>query len=128
MENIKGILSILLTTFTYLLGGIDLALKSLLIVIVIDYITGILSAIYENKLNSAIGLKGLLKKVGYLCVVALSVIIDNLTGQDGIIRNLVIYYFVANEGISILENLGKLNVKLPKKLVESLEQLKSEGE
>ena len=125
---INDIASVILTTFVYLLGGFDIALQSLLIVMVIDYLTGIASAIYNKNLSSKIGLKGILKKFSYLCVVALSVVIDNLTGQSGLIRTLVIYFFVANDGLSIIENMAEMNVKLPEKLIDSLEQIKKKGE
>ena len=125
---INDIASVILTTFVYLLGGFDIALQSLLIVMVVDYLTGIASAIYNKNLSSKIGLKGILKKFSYLCVVALSVVIDNLTGQNGLIRTLVIYFFVANDGLSIIENMAEMNVKLPQKLIDALEQIKKKGE
>lgn len=129
MKNVlSNVLSVLLTTFVYLLGGFDVALQSLLIVIVIDYISGVSSAVYNKKLSSKIGLKGIIKKFCYLCIVALSVVIDNLLGQSGMIRSLVIYFFVANDGLSIIENMAEMNIKLPKKLIESLEQIKNKGE
>lgn len=125
---INNITSVILTTFIYLLGGMDIALKSLIIIMMIDYITGIASAIYNKKLSSKIGFKGIIKKFSYLCVVALSVVIDNLISQDGVIRTLVIYFFVANDGLSIIENMAEMDIKLPKKLVDSLEQIKGKGE
>lgn len=125
---INNAISVVLTTFVYLVGGIDIAMKSLLIVIVIDYITGVLSAIYNKKLNSTIGLKGILKKFSYLIIVSLSVILDRIVGDTGAIRTLVIYFFVANDGISIVENIGKMGVPLPKKLTEVLEQLRNKGD
>lgn len=120
-EVVSGIL----TTVVFLLGGLDIALKSLLIVMLIDYLTGVASAIYNKKLNSNIGFKGIVKKFCYLLIVALAVVIDNLTGQYGIIRTLVIYFLVSNDGISILENMGELGIKLPSKLLDVLEQLKN---
>ena len=125
---INDIASMTLTTTVYLLGGFDIAIQSLLIVMVIDYLTGFASAIYNKKLSSKIGFKGILKKFSYLCVVALSVVIDNLTGQSGLIRTLVIYFFVANDGLSIIENMAEMNVKLPQKLIDALEQIKKKGE
>ena len=125
---INDIVSVILTTFVYLVGGFDIAIQSLLIVIVIDYLTGIASAIYNKKLSSRIGFKGIIKKFCYLLVVALSVIIDNLLGSSGLIRSLVIYFFVANDGISIIENMAKMNVKLPEKLIDALEQIRNKGE
>lgn len=125
---INDILSVILTTIIYLLGGFDIALQSLLIVMIVDYLTGIVSAIYNKELSSKIGFKGIIKKFSYLCVVALSVVIDNLTGQSGLIRTLVIYFFVANDGLSIIENMAEMGVKLPQKLIDSLEQIKKKGE
>jgi len=125
---INDIISAILTTSIYLLGGLDIALKSLLIVIVIDYLTGVASAIYNKKLSSKIGFKGIIKKFCYLLIVALSVVIDNLTGQSGVIRTLVIYFLVSNDGLSIIENMVELDIKLPDKLVDVLEQIKKKGE
>lgn len=125
---VNNAISVVFTTFVYLVGGIDVAMKSLLIVIVIDYITGVMSAIYNKKLNSTIGLKGILKKFSYLIIVSLSVILDRIVGDTGAIRTLVIYFFVANDGISIVENIGKMGVPLPKKLTEVLEQLRNKGD
>lgn len=129
MKNfINDIVSVIFTTFVYLIGGFDIAIQSLLIVMVVDYLTGIASAIYNKELSSKIGFKGILKKFSYLCVIALSVVIDNLTGQSGLIRTLVIYFFVANDGLSIIENMAEMNIKLPQKLIDALEQIKKKGE
>ena len=96
--------------------------------IIIDYLTGIASAIYNKELSSKIGFKGIIKKFSYLLVVALSVVIDKLLGQSGLIRSLVIYFFVANDGLSIIENMAEMNIKLPQKLIDALEQIKKKGE
>lgn len=118
----------LCTTFVFLLGGIDVALVSLIIVMILDYITGVLSAYYNKELSSKIGFKGVLKKIFYLIIIALSVRIDILMGESDLIRTFVIYYFVANDGLSILENAGELGIKLPKKLFDALAQLKEKGD
>lgn len=115
-----------LTTVVYLLGGLDIALKTLLIFIVLDYITGVCKAIQSKKLNSIIGAKGIVKKVGYLIIVAMSVLLDGVVGNTGTIRSIVIYFFVANEGISIMENWSAMGLPLPKKIYEVLEQIKAE--
>ena len=125
---ISNVSSVILTTFIYLVGGFDIALQSLLIVIAIDYLTGIASAIYNKELSSKVGFKGIIKKFSYLLVVTLSVVIDNLLGQSGLIRSLVIYFFVANDGLSIIENMAEMNIKLPQKLIDALEQIKKKGE
>lgn len=129
MKNIiSDVLSVLLTTIVYILGGFDVALKSLIIIVVIDYLTGVGSAYYNKKVSSKKGLKGIIKKFCYFLIVALAVVNDNLMGQSGVIRTLVIYFFVANDGISIIENMAEMDVKLPKKLIESLEDMKHKTE
>ena len=125
---LNDIISVILTTAVFLLGGVDVALKSLFVVMIIDYITGVASAIYNKQLSSKVGYKGIIKKFTYLCVVALAVVIDNLTGQSGLVRSLVIYFFVGNDGISIIENLAEMNIKLPQKLIDALQQIKEKGE
>lgn len=128
MKNlINFITSTLATTLVYFLGGWDIALQILVVVVVLDYITGVCKAIYNKKMNSTVGLKGIMKKVGYFIVVAVAVVLDRITGGTGAIRTLVIYFFVANEGISILENWGGMGLPLPQKLMDTLEQLKSEN-
>lgn len=128
MKNfISFITGTLATALVYFLGGWDIALQILLTVIVLDYITGVCKAIYNKKMNSKVGAKGIIKKLGYLIVVAVSVELDRITGNTGAIRTLVIYFFVANEGISILENWGGMDLPLPQKLTDTLEQLKNDN-
>ena len=115
------------TVFIYIFGGVDAALLCLIIAIIIDYISGIIKAYITKELSSTIGLKGILKKVGILCIVALSVLVDRITGETGAIRTLVIYYFVANEGLSILENLAAAGVPFPSSLKKSLKAIKKEN-
>lgn len=117
-----------LTGASYLLGGFDAALLTLAIVMALDYVTGVCKAIKQKKLNSKAGLLGILKKFGYLVIVALSVILDRMAGDTGAIRTMVIYFFVANDGLSILENWGAIGLPLPKKLFEVLEQLKTDND
>ena len=129
MKNLFNLITgTLLTTVVYFLGGWDVALKTLLTLMVLDYITGICKAITNKKLNSHIGAKGIIKKVGYLIAVTVSVLLDQVIGNTGTIRNLVIYFFVANEGISILENWGSMGLPLPQKIFDVLEQLKTEND
>jgi len=125
---LNNVFSFIVTGFVYVVGGIDISLKCLLIVMVIDYISGVASAIYNKKVNSKIGFKGILKKLVYILAIGLAVRVDTLTGNSGIIRSIVIYFFVANDGISIIENMGEMGIKLPKKLTDVLEQLKNKGD
>ena len=125
---INNLGSLFLTSTLYLLGGWDIALQSLIIIVIIDYLTGIASAIYNKELSSKTGFLGIIKKFSYFLIVALAVVIDNLTGETGVVRTLVIYFFVANDGISIIENMAEMNVKLPQGLIDVLEQLKNKGD
>lgn len=128
MKNIISFITgTLATTLVYFLGGWDIALQLLITVVVLDYITGVLKAIYNKKVNSTISFKGIVKKIGYFILVALAVLLDNITGGTGAIRTLVIYFFVANEGISIVENWGAMGLPLPQKVIDTLEQLKNDN-
>ncbi len=122
----NAIVSAIATTFIYLIGGFDVAISCLLIAIALDYISGLIKAYICKNLSSSIGFKGILKKIGVLILVMLSVLVDRVAGETGAIRTLVIYYFVANEGLSILENLGEAGLPIPKKLKEALKILKKE--
>lgn len=115
------------TVFIYLFGGIDVALQCLLIAIIIDYISGLIKAYVTKTLSSSIGFKGILKKVGVLLIVMLSVLVDRVTLNNGGVRSLVIYYFVANEGLSVLENLAVAGLPIPKKLKDALKVIKKEN-
>lgn len=126
-EFICGLISSLLTTFIYLVGGLDVAISCLLIAIVLDYISGIIKAYITKQLSSEIGLKGIIKKVAILLIVMLSVLIDRVTGESGAIRTLVIYYFVANEGLSIIENFAAAGVPIPAAIKNALKALKKES-
>lgn len=119
--------SIILSSFSSLLGGFDKPIIILLLIIFIDYLTGICKAIYNQKINSDISRQGLIKKVGYLLIVATSVLMDKIMGNQSLIRNFVIYFFIANEGLSIIENWGAMNLPLPSKLTKVFEKLKESG-
>lgn len=116
------------TWLVYLWGGFDVAMQCLLVAIFLDYISGIIKAFVRKELSSSIGFKGIVKKVGVLVIVALAVLIDRVTGESGAIRTLVIYYFVANEGLSIIENAGKAGLPIPHSIREALEALKKQGD
>lgn len=120
---ISGIIGGLGAGVNYLYGGLDVALKTLILFMVLDYITGIICAIKEKKLSSEIGFKGLLKKVTILIVVAVGVQADMLINSGGVIRSLIIFFYASMEGISILENAARMDVFVPEKLKEILLQL-----
>ena len=115
------------TVFIYLVGEIDVALICLIIAIVLDYISGIIKAFNTKQLSSKIGFKGILKKIGILVLVMLAVLVDRVSGNTGAIRTLVIYYFVANEGLSILENLGEAGIPIPNAIKKALKVLKDQS-
>ena len=120
----KIILECLSGITTYFLSDFDAILKTLLLFILIDYITGVLKAINKKKLSSKIGLKGIISKITILLVVALATSLDSVFNIEAI-RYLTIGFYVANEGISILENIGELGIPYPEKLKEVPKQLHS---
>lgn len=115
------------TTFVWLIGGVDVAFLCLIVAIALDYISGIIKAFNTKTLSSSIGFRGILKKIGVLVLVMLSVVVDRITVNNGAIRTLVVYYFVANEGLSVLENLAQAGIPVPKKLKEALKVIKKEN-
>lgn len=128
MESwISAIVSVIVTTFLWLIGGIDVAFLCLIVSIALDYVSGIIKAYCTKSLSSRIGFRGIVKKLAILILVMLSVIIDRITVNNGGIRTLVIYYFVANEGLSVLENLAQAGLPVPKKLKEALKVIKKEN-
>ena len=104
-----------------LIGGCDTLFKTFLIFIIIDYISGVLQAIYNKKLNSKIGAKGITKKIGYILIVILTSSIDTLYGNNMNIRNTIIYMFIANEGLSIIENLSQIGIVIPDILKDKID-------
>lgn len=114
---------------TYLFGGWSALLGVLVSFVIADYITGVLAAFSEKKLSSEIGAKGIAKKVFIFVFVALGNLADVAIGANGnIIRNAVIYFYLANELLSIIENAGRMGVPVPSVLKHAVEILNSKGE
>lgn len=131
MEKIfNSLVALIATFFTYLFGGWDLALKILITFMILDYITGVIYAYVIKTLNSEIGFKGLIKKCMILAVLVVGVALDRMLGNDGtwVFRTLVCYFYIANEGISLLENISNLGVPIPNKIKNALEQLNNDEE
>ena len=126
-EYLCAILATVGYLFIYLLGGWDIALQCLLSAIVFDYVSGMIKAFHSKTLSSKIGFQGILKKVGILLIVMLGVLVDRVTGNTGAVRTLVIYYFVANEGLSVIENLGQCGVPIPASIKKALKALNKES-
>lgn len=131
MERIfNSLVAVVATFFTYLFGGWDLALKILITFMILDYVTGVIYAYVIKMLNSEIGFKGLIKKCMILAVLIVGVALDRMLGNDGtwVFRTLVCYFYIANEGISLLENISNLGVPIPNKIKNALEQLNNDEE
>ncbi len=113
----------------FVFGGMDGMFFALLAVIIIDYITGCLVAVVQKKLSSEVGFKGISKKIIILALVGVAHILDSQVIRGGsALRTATIFFYITNEGISILENAGRLGLPLPRKLKAVLKQLNTEEE
>ncbi len=126
-ELIQTIIATLVFLSSYLLGEYDGFLYALLIFIAIDYTTGLMIAFNKKKLSSEIGFKGITKKCTMLLMVVVANIIDtNVLQESSVIRTAVIFFYLSNEGISLIENASALGVPIPKKLLKVFEQINDE--
>lgn len=108
----------------WFLGGLDGFLYALIIFAVVDYITGVMCAITDKRLSSKVGFKGIFRKVLIFALVGIGNILDvYVLGQPGVLRTAVIFFYLSNEGVSLLENTAHLGLPIPEKLKEVLEQL-----
>ena len=108
----------------YFLGGNDGLLYALLVFVVVDYITGVMCAIEDRKLSSAVGFRGLCRKVLTFLLVGIAQVLDvHVLSQPGGLRTAVIFWAIANNGLSILENAAHLGLPVPEQLKQVLEQL-----
>lgn len=113
----------------WFLGGSDGLIYALIAFVVIDYITGIMCAVADKKLSSAVGFKGICKKVLIFTLVGLGHILDTrVIGAGSVLRTAVIFFYLSNEGVSLIENAAHLGLPVPKKLKEVLEQLHERSE
>ncbi len=131
MEKVfNSTVAVVATFFTYLFGGWDAAIGILIVFMCLDYATGVIVAYQNNLLNSEVGFKGLVKKFMILVILIVAVMLDRLMNTGTwVFRTLVCYFYIANEGISLLENVSNLGVKIPDKLKDALVQLnKDESE
>ena len=120
---IKGAAGVTAGVVSAIFGPLNTLFYGLLFCVVADYITGICAAIYKRSLDSRAGFEGILKKAVLMTVVALSHVVGNVTGIAEI-RDIVIGFYIANEGLSILENAAKMDIKYTEKLKNWLSQLK----
>ena len=108
----------------YFLGGCDGLLIALVVFVVVDYLTGVMCAIADHKLSSAVGFKGICRKVLIFLLVGIANILDvQVIGSGAVLRTAVIFFYISNEGGSLVENAAHLGLPVPDKLKDVLEQL-----
>ena len=113
----------------WFLGGCDGLLYTLLAFVVIDYITGVLCAVSDKKLSSAIGFKGICRKVLIFALVGIGHILDtHVIGSGSVMRTAIIFFYISNEGVSLIENAVHIGLPVPQKLKDVLEQLHNRSE
>lgn len=128
-NNIQLIFSAVGGWLGYFLGGCDGLLYALIAFVVIDYVTGVMCAIINRELSSAVGFKGIFRKVLIFLLVGIANIIDvQVIGTGAVLRTAVIFFYISNEGVSLLENAGHLGLPIPEKIKTVLEQLHDRAE
>ena len=120
---VSGIIAGIGTAVNYLFGGWDMALRTLVLFMVLDYILGVICGFKEKQLSSEVAFRGILKKVTILIVVAVAVHLDTAFNTHGSIRSMGIFFYASLEGISILENAARMGVPIPEALKNALAQL-----
>lgn len=129
MKIIQTIAAVLSGVCGFLWGQLDGLLYALVAFMIIDYVSGVIVAVFRRELSSEVGFKGIAKKVLIMGLVAVGHILDtHILGGGAVCRSAVIGFYIANEGISILENSAKLGLPLPKKLIAVLKQLKDDND
>jgi len=113
----------------WFLGGCDGLMYALIAFVVVDYITGIMCAIVDKRLSSAVGFKGICKKVLIFLLVGVANILDvNIIGSGSVLRTAAIFFYLSNEGVSLLENASHLGLPVPNAIKEVLQQLHDRAE
>ena len=108
----------------WFLGGCDGLIYALLAFVVVDYITGVMCAVADKKLSSAVGFKGIFKKILIFILVGIANIVDiNVIGNGSALRTAAIFFYISNEGVSLFENATHLGLPVPDKLKNALAQL-----
>lgn len=128
-EIFKLLVGGIVTAFSAFLGGLDGVIYTLIGFMSIDYITGVMSAAKCKRLSSEVGFWGLVKKVCMIALVGIANLVDvSVIGSGNALRTCVVLYLIGNEGLSLLENMTRLGVPFPKKLIDMLAQLKNDNE
>ena len=126
MVGLKILLAEIGMVLGYVFGELDGLFSALIIAILLDYLTGVIKAIIKKQLSSEIGYKGILKKISLFIVVALANIIDKIVFTNALfLRYGIMLLFLANEGVSILENLSLIGVPIPQSIIKTLLQVKN---
>ena len=113
----------------YFLGGCDGLLIALVVFAVVDYITGVMCAVNDKKLSSEVGFRGICRKVLIFFLVGVANILDvEIIGTGSVLRTAIIFFYLSNEGVSLLENAAHLGLPVPQKLKDVLEQLHDRAE
>ena len=111
----------------WFLGGLDGFLYALIMFVAIDYLTGLMVAYVQKKISSEVGFRGICRKVAIFCLVGVGHVLDTQVIQNGsVLRTAVIFFYLSNEGISIMENIAIIGLPVPKKLKDVLEQLRDD--
>ena len=125
LNYLKGVVAIVGTALTWLFGAWDTALMVLVCFMVLDYCTGVIRAFINKEVSSDIGLKGIARKTVILIVLIVAVLLDRLLNTGTwVFRTIVCYFYIANEGISLLENCAGLGLPVPESIQNALVQLK----
>ena len=125
LNYLKGVVAIVGTALTWLFGAWDTALMVLVCFMVLDYCTGVVRAFINKEVSSDIGLKGIARKTVILIVLIVAVLLDRLLNTGTwVFRTIVCYFYIANEGISLLENCAGLGLPVPESIQNALVQLK----
>lgn len=133
MKEFWNVIQVVLTAvggwLGWFLGGCDGLLYALIAFVVTDYITGVMCAVADKKLSSKVGFKGIFRKVLIFLLVGIANILDmQVIGNGSVLRTAIIFFYISNEGVSVLENAGHIGLPVPQKMKDVLEQLHKRSE
>ncbi len=128
MENLRILYALVGAALAWLIGGFDELFKILVLFAIIDYISGLTAAWMNKEVSSSRGLRGIAKKVFLLALVVVADKVDYMMVGNDFLRNTIIYALICNEGISILENCGRIGIPIPSPLFSALNKLNAENQ
>lgn len=112
----------------YFFGGWSVLLQILLAFVIIDYVSGLLASGVEGKLSSKIGFKGIAKKLMIFCLVAVGHLVDKALGDGSMVQNAIVFFYLGNELLSIVENAGRTGLPVPQQIINAVDVLKGKGD